>query len=135
MNIEFKGLDETLSISDYAIREVTESYHSETAPIKQKHFQALVSGSSISKNSIINCLIKYYGENDKFLGLDKQDIWVQEKQPIALSVRVTIPDGAVRSEIQLEVRQNFSIYLGWLWGAGILFLIVLGITGLVGLFN
>jgi len=28
MNIEFKGLDETLSISDYAIREVTESYHS-----------------------------------------------------------------------------------------------------------
>ena len=136
MDIEFKGLDESLSISDYAIREVTQSFGSvDVPPKKQTHFQALISGSSISKNSIINCLFKYYGENNQFLGLDKQDIWVQEKQPIALSVNITIPDGTVKSEVQFEVRKDFGRYLGWLWGIGLFLIVFLGINALLNLFN
>ena len=131
MDIEFKGLNETLEISDYAIREVTESYTRDNESKKNTHFQALLSGSSISKNSIINCLFKYYGEDNNFLGLDKQDVWVQEKQPIALSVNVTIPDDTVKTEIQFEVRKDFAIYLGWLWGIGIATLIFLGINSLL----
>ncbi|MEA2048919.1 MAG: hypothetical protein U9O64_10810 [Campylobacterota bacterium] len=136
MDIEFKGLDETLKISDHTVREVTEPFGSaDVKPKTQTHFQALISGSSISKNSIINCLFKYYGKDNQFLGLDKQDIWVQEKQPIALSVNITIPDGTVKSEIQFEVRKDFGIYLGWLWGIGIFFIIFLGINSLLNLFN
>ena len=136
MDIEFKGLDETLNISDHTIREVTESFgSSDVPPKKQTHFQALITGSRISKNSIINCLFKYYGEDNQFLGLDKQDVWVQEKQPIALSINITIPDGTVRSEIQFDIRKDFGIYLAWLWGLGIFFIIFLGINSLFNLFD
>ena len=136
MDVEFKGLDESLSISDYAIREVTQSFGGvDVPPKKQTHFQALISGSSISKNSIINCLFKYYGKNNQFLGLDMQDIWVQEKQPIALSVNITIPDGTVKSEVQFEVRKDFGRYLGWLWGIGLFLIVSLGINSLLNLFN
>jgi hypothetical protein len=135
MDIEFKGLDESIQISDYAIREVTESYQSETVPMKQTHFQALISGSRISKNSIISCLIKYYGEDGHFLGLDKQDIWVQEKQPFALSMRITIPDGTVKSKVEFQVRKDFGVYLGFLWAMAMLFIIGLGVNSLFGFFN
>jgi len=136
MDIKFEGLDESIKISEYAIREVTESCsHSESPPTKRTRFQALISGKKLSKHSTINCLFKYYGENNQFLGLDTENIWIQEKQPIALSMAITIPDDTVKSEVQFKLRKDFGVYFAWLWGIGIFFIISLGINTLFDFFH
>ena len=137
MDIEFKGLDGSLRIDEYAIREVTESFGNVAIPPQQQtRFQALVSGKGISKKRIV-CLLKYYDKNNQFLGLDKQEIRMQGKQPVALSVNITVPDGTAKIEIHFELKRDFETYLnvfGLLWGAGIIFIMLLGLNALFDLF-
>ena len=114
MKIEFKTLDKNLNVSDYAIREVTESFHGAESPSKYTHFQALISGKGISRSSTINYLFKYYGENNQFLGLDEGNAWIRDRVPFALSAHITIPDNTAKTEVQLHAKKDYMQYIGWL---------------------
>ncbi len=135
MNIEFIKNNDNIDITDYIIRDVTTSnYYSEPTK-KETHFQALLSGKDSSKNKIVDLLFKYYDENNNFLGLDKKEEWIKGKKPFALSIPVTIPDNAVRAEIDININTNYEMYLSIVGSIVFFILLILGINALFHLYT
>ena len=115
MEIEFENIAPNFEILEYTIREIDYDIDGERAA-KYPHFQARIMAKDFDCDGNIDCVISYYDSNNRFLGLDEDTIWshdVEEDNPIALSMLINIPEGAVRGVFRFNYNKRERGFYSW----------------------
>lgn len=134
MKINIEKNTENIEINDYIIRDLLlDTEDSNIKGIRSKHFQALIAMPN-KRFSNLNCILSYYDNENRFLGLDEDSVWLEKEDKrveIPVSMSLNIPEGAVRSVFNIKASNTGSGFYHWAWRIATITLILILVVWLI----
>jgi len=135
MKIEIEENTNNIKVNDHIIRDLLiDIEDKDIKDVQSKHFQAVLSIPN-KRLSNLTCVLAYYDCNNSFLGLDEDSVWLDKEDSrveILISMRLNIPEGAVRSVFNVKASSIENGFYFWAWRIATVTLILTSVVWLIG---